>query len=59
MHSSHGELEPSTGGAALGLRTGLASLSTSRHDSEEMLLVFRLVENLGWVNVRIGHRVFF
>ncbi len=26
------ELEPSTGGAALGLGTGFASLSTSRHD---------------------------
>ena len=31
VHTSHGELEPSTGGAALGLGAGLASLSTSRH----------------------------
>ena len=35
VNSPHGELEPSSGGAALGLSTGLASLSTSRHSDSK------------------------
>ena len=47
VNSSHGKLKPSTGGAALGLSTGFASLSTSRHDTwriDELLVRIELIQ---------------
>ena len=43
VDSADGELEPGAGGTRLGLRAGLASLSTSRHGGEISLL--RVGEN--------------